>query len=52
MEDYQKLNEMYRVSEKEELAKFKQLGKTPKEFYEQKRLKEELESQKMQEREM
>jgi hypothetical protein len=33
-QDFQKLDEIYRVSEKEEIKKYKNIGKTSKQFYE------------------
>ena len=35
-EDFQKLDELYRVSEKKEIEKFNRIGKSTKEFYERK----------------
>ena len=34
-EDFEKLDKFYRYTEKKEIQKFNQLGKTTKEFYEQ-----------------
>lgn len=45
-DDFEKLDKFYRYSEKKEIEKFNQLGKTTKEFYEQKEMTEQLESQK------
>jgi hypothetical protein len=33
--DFNKLDEMYRVSEKEEIKKFLELGKTPSQYYDE-----------------
>lgn len=33
--DFNKLDQMYRVSEKEELKKFLELGKTPAQYYQE-----------------
>ena len=45
-EDFEKLDKFYRYTEKKEIQKFNQLGKTTKEFYEQQEMKEQLDSQK------
>jgi hypothetical protein len=34
-EDFDELDKMYRVSEKEELSKYKQFGKTAQDYYTQ-----------------
>jgi hypothetical protein len=34
-EDFEELDKMYRVSEKQELAKYKQIGKSAQEYYEE-----------------
>ena len=34
-EDFEELDKMYRVSEKEELSKYKQIGKTAQDYYTQ-----------------
>jgi len=49
-DDFTKLDEMYRVSEKEEIEKYKRIGKTTKQFYEDKLMREELETQKAEEK--
>lgn len=41
-EDFDKLDKMYRVSEKVEIEKYNRLGKTAKEFYSMKEMKKEL----------
>jgi len=38
-EDFNKLDKMYRVSEKVELEKYNRLGKSGKEFYQMKEMK-------------
>jgi hypothetical protein len=38
-EDFEKLDKIYRVSEKVEIEKFNRLGKSGKEFYERKEMK-------------
>jgi len=47
--NFQTLDNMYRVTEKEEIKKFSRIGKTPKEYYEQKEMMDELERQKLSE---
>jgi hypothetical protein len=39
-EDFVELDKMYRVSEKEEIEKFKQLGKTAEDYYRHKEQQE------------
>ena len=34
-EDFEELDKMYRVSEKQELAKYKQIGKNAQEYYDE-----------------
>ena len=34
-EDFEELDKMYRVSEKQELAKYKQIGKSAQDYYEE-----------------
>jgi len=41
--DFEKLDEIYRYSEKKEIEKFNRLGKSTREFYEQKDMRNELE---------
>jgi hypothetical protein len=45
-QDFDKLDEMYRVSEKVEIEKFRRIGKSSKEFYQNKEMREELKDQK------
>ena len=42
-ENFEKLDEIYRVSEKKEIEKFRRVGKTTQEFYDQKQMIEDLE---------
>ena len=44
--DFNKLDEMYRVSEKVEIEKYNRLGKSSKEFYDNKEMQKELKDQK------
>ena len=48
-QDFEKLDKIYRVSEKKEIEKFNRIGKTTREFYEQKEMSEELAMQKQEE---
>ena len=45
-ENFEKLDELYRVSEKKEIEKFNRIGKTTREYYERKQMEDELEKQK------
>lgn len=45
-DDYEKLDKIYRVSEKKEIEKFNRIGKTTQEFYDQQKMIEDMESQK------
>lgn len=49
-EDFNKLDKMYRVSEKVELEKYNRLGKSSKEYYQMKEMKQELDEQKDEEK--
>lgn len=51
-ENFEKLDELYRVSEKKEIEKFNRIGKTTKEYYERKQMEEELEKQKKDDKEI
>ena len=51
-EDFQKLDEFYRYSEKKELEKFQRIGRSATQFYEQQQMREELEQQKESEQAM
>lgn len=44
--DFERLDELYRVSEKEEIEKYNRIGKSTKQFYEEKTMREQLEEQK------
>ena len=41
-EDFEKLDKFYRYSEKKEIEKFNRIGRTTREFYEQKAMEQEL----------
>jgi len=43
--DFERLDDIYRVTEKKEIEKFNRIGKTTKEFYEQKEMREEMDEQ-------
>ena len=45
-EDYQKLDEFYRYSEKKEIEKFQRIGRSASQFYDQQQMRAELEQQK------
>lgn len=45
-EDFEQLDKFYRVSEKKEIEKFNRIGRTTREFYEQKAMEKELDQQK------
>jgi hypothetical protein len=45
-QDFQKLDDLYRVSEKEEIEKARRIGKSSKQFYSEKELKAENDQQK------
>ena len=45
-DDFDKLDKMYRVSEKVEIEKYNRLGKSSKEFYEMRDMKKDLDEQK------
>lgn len=49
-EDFKKLDEFYRYSEKKELEKFQRIGRSATQYYEQQQMREELEQQKETER--
>ena len=42
--NFNKLDEMFRVSEKEEIKKYLELGKTPTQYYEEQAARGELKS--------
>ena len=44
-DDYVKLDEAYRITEKSEIEKYKRLGKSSKQFYEDKEMRKEMEDQ-------
>ena len=48
-EDFDKLDEIYRVSEKVEIEKFRRIGKTSKEYFKNKELREEFDEQEVEE---
>ena len=41
--DFKRLDDIYRVSEKQELEKFRRIGKSSKEFFKQKEMQKEME---------
>lgn len=48
IEDYQKLDDFYRHSEKKEIEKYQRIGKTATDYYEQKQMRAENDEQKAQ----
>lgn len=45
-EDFDELDKLYRVSEKKEIEKFNRIGRTTREFYDQKAMEQDLSEQK------
>jgi hypothetical protein len=45
-QDFEKLDNLYRISEKEEIEKYKKIGKSPRQYYDDKELRSELDDQK------
>ena len=45
-DNFKKLDDMYRVTEKEEIEKYNRIGKTTKQFYEDQEMRTQMQDQK------